>query len=148
MTSLSLGGGRRVKVSMTFEAVDDEIVSMAMDPEVRIQLARDLRTRDVDDEVVDREMGIKVTPLAQITVTREDGAVETSVFMTKDELKHHIFEARAILHTLDPAADLADGVWAKYRRGLSGRRDEQDHPDRARRHESDLGTGGGGDVER
>jgi hypothetical protein len=116
-----ISAGRRVKVGVVFECPDDEYVSLASDPDAKVGLAEELKTTAIDDAVVDREMGLSVTPIAQLTVTRLDGQCESAVFMTKEQLVRLAYECRAVVQTMNEAAKLADRHWAEYRRGVMKR---------------------------
>lgn len=114
LVSLELSGNRTLRVGMVFVCPDDETLILS-GAEAKIQVAERLKTRDVDDGILDLEMGLKVMPFAQVTVSTADGAAEASVYMTKDDLRRHVVEARAILRTMDAAAELADAEWVRYR---------------------------------
>ena len=118
---LELSGGRKVKVGMVFECPDDEFISLASNPEARAELAEGFKTKDLDTAIVDREMGLNVTPIAQLTITCVDGKCESSVFMTKEQLVRLAYECRAVVQTMNDAAKLADSQWAEYRRGVMKR---------------------------
>jgi hypothetical protein len=115
---LSLSNGRRVAVSVHFVAPDDESVELSGSPEVLAQVASDNPESEVTQGLVDTALGMTVRAVAQLTVTREDGVVEASFFMSKDELKRHIVECRAIFDSMDEAAGLADRRWSKFRESI------------------------------
>jgi hypothetical protein len=102
-------------MAMTFESPDDEFVAMTASPEAMAAVAEGLMKHEITPEVLDRETGMELTPMAQMTVLREDGAVEASVFMSKRDLIQHIYECRSILKTMDRAAKLADEEMRVYR---------------------------------
>lgn len=115
MSALELSHNRKIKMAMTFENPDDEFVAMTASPEAMAAVAEGLMKHEVTPEVLDRETGMQLTPMAQMTVLREDGVVETSVFMTKRDLIQHVYECRSILKTMDRAAKLADEEMRVYR---------------------------------
>lgn len=98
---LTLAGNRVMKVSLAYECVDEEVVKMA---------------EEAATEAPGEDMGLKAMPLAQVTVLTAEGHVETSVFMTGDELIRHVYECRAILKAMDAGRDAADGEWALWRK--------------------------------
>lgn len=106
-----LVNGRKIKVGVVFECPDAEYVKIADSPEVAAAAAEE----GMD---VDQITGMAVMPFAQLTVFRRGGHVESSTLLTKDELIRHIYEARAILKSMDKAAELADEHWAGYRKGV------------------------------
>jgi len=100
MTLLSLSGERTIRASAAFDCVDDEVISASIDV--------------VPDKAV-RENGLMPVSLGQITVTNADGRVESSVYLTDEELERHIYELRSVLLVMRRARDIADIGWRKYR---------------------------------
>lgn len=103
--------GRKIKVGIIFECPDEEFVRMAGSPEVAAAAA-------AEGMSVDEATGMSALAFAQLTVFRRGGHVESSTILTKDELIRHIYEARAVLKSMDRAAELADREWAGYRKGV------------------------------
>jgi len=100
---MELAGGRKVKFSISFECANDDFVAMTA------------------EEQETPEMGLEVTPVAQMTVLTDDQGVESSLFMTRDELRRLVFEAVAVYKTMEESARLADVEWARYRQGVRRR---------------------------
>ena len=117
---LKLSNGRKVKVGIVFECPEDEFIELAQDPDVKVAVAEE----HGEQADIDKAMGLQVSSFAQLTIVRRGGFTEASVFMTKGELIKHIYEARAVLRSMDEAARLADREWAGYRKGLRRERDE------------------------
>ena len=99
--------GRTVTVGMNFVSPDDDALAFQFDNQAEADEA------------------LKVTAFGQLTVTRRGGHVEAVVYMTKDELRRHVFEARAVLKSMDEAARLADREWARYREGVRRKQNDQ-----------------------
>lgn len=114
MAWLHLSPGRKVMVSATFEHPDDEYVRMAMNPEARAHLGE-----SVDSEVIDQEMGLTPTAIAQLTIfTKQAIGEDRVVFMTKDELRLHVYQCMAVLKSLDGFEESVDRVMRDYRQKL------------------------------
>lgn len=101
--------GRRIKVGIVFESPEDDMLSVTFE----------------EGDQAEFDKACKVTPFVQLTVTRRGGHAEAVVTMSKDELRRHVYESRAVLKSMDAAAELADREWARYRKGLR-RKDVQD----------------------
>lgn len=112
---LDLSGGRKLIVSVGVVHVDDEVIMMADNPDLVEQAAREQPNEEASADLVDRVAGIKPTPIAVVTVTREDGAAESIVQMSKEDLRRHIVACRAMYDAMEETARVADGQWAKYR---------------------------------
>lgn len=121
-------GDRRVIVAMSFVTPDDEFLTMASDPEVLIEAKRSSPDGgELTQDLVDRVTGVKVTPVAHITILSPDEAAEAVVSMSKDELAKHIVACRAVFESMSQAAEVADRRWARYRK----RKAEEAHNDDA-----------------
>ena len=118
---LSLSNNRPIDVGLSFVCPEDDIIAMTAGPEVQAALAESLQTREVTNDTVDRETGMKVMPLAKITVTTRAGVPESVLFMNKQELIRHAYACRAIIKSMDRAAELADGEWREYREEIRRR---------------------------
>lgn len=99
---------RKIKVAMVFEHPGDEALTMASETTESYE-----------------ELGLTTASMAQVTVFREEtGEIESSVFLSLDELRRHVFEARTIMRTLDEARKLVDGEWKGYRDAARRRNDQ------------------------
>lgn len=131
MSWLTLSPGRKVKVGVTFEHPDDEQVAMAGSDEALAVAAQAVGSRD--HEALDREMGMRSVAMAQVTVMSRQSSDDACVgvddmvlFMTKDELRRHVCECKAVLRSMDGFEQSADTVMAGYRRKVQGgTRDER-----------------------
>ena len=63
MSFLKLSPGQKVKVGVTFETPDDQFISMGADEDAKVAIAEGLMTYEVTDELIDKEMGLKATPI-------------------------------------------------------------------------------------
>lgn len=115
---LSLSNGRRVMMGVSFVPPDDDIIAMADSPELLEQAAKERPGEELSQELVDQVVGIKVQPVATLTVTTDDETVESIVRMNKDELRRFITDARSIYDSMDKSAELADKTWSRYRKKL------------------------------
>lgn len=123
---LSLSNGRTIMMGMGFVPPPDEVIAMADSPELLEQAARERPNEELSQKLVDEIVGIKVTPVAMLTVSRENGDVETVVHMNRDELRRHIYDAKAVYDSMEKAADMADETWARYRERV--RKEARDEP--------------------
>lgn len=105
MTTIELSGGRKIKVGMLFEHPEDEILDMA---------------DEVEAGVSDVDMGLDTSAFAHVCVFTAEGLVESSVVMTRERLTRFIYEARAVVKSMDRAARLADETWGSYRAARKG----------------------------
>lgn len=119
MSFLKLSPGQKVKVGVTFETPDDQFISMGADEDAKVAIAEGLMTYEVTDELIDKEMGLKATPIVQLTVTHKSPVTEDrTVFMTEDELRRHIYECRAVLKSMNQFSNLVDVEMKEYRKGV------------------------------
>jgi len=95
VSQLKLSGNRRVKVGMTFECPDDEFLRMS------------------DEDV-------PITGLGYMSITKEDGSVESAVFLTKEDLERHVYETKAILKSLEEATAIVDRQWQGFKKRRRG----------------------------
>ena len=121
MSRLVLSNGRRLKVGLVFEHPDDDNIALTASPEARAAVAEGMLKGEMTPEAMDLEMGMAVTAMAQLTITTKAGVAETSVYMTKGELIRHAYECRAIIKSMDRAAQMADGEWKGYREEIRRR---------------------------
>lgn len=112
---LSLSNGRLLDVGMSFICPDDEHIALTASPEAQAAVVEGLMTHEVTGDVIDRETGMNVTSVAKMTVSNRAGIPESTLYMSKIELIRHIYECRAILKSMDRAADLVDDEWKGYR---------------------------------
>ena len=119
MSFLTLSPGHKVKIGLTFETPDDEYIAMGAGEEAKVAIAEGLMTHEITEELIDQEMGLGSIPIAQLTIQTKSPITENkTVFMTKDELRRHIYECQAALKTMDPFGKLVDDQMAKYREGV------------------------------
>lgn len=122
MAWLTMSPGRKVKVGLSFEHPDDQFVEMAANPETRAQIAQGLSSADVTDDIMDKQMGIESTPLAQMSIiTKHAIGHDTVVFMTKDELRRHAYECMAMVKAMDKFSSLVDDTMSEYRKKVRER---------------------------
>lgn len=101
--------GRRVKIGIVFESPEDDMLTIDFE----------------EGSQAEFDKACMVTAFAQMTVTRRGGHAEAVVTMSKDELRRHIYESRAVLKSMDAAAKLADREWARYRVGVRRKQNDQ-----------------------
>jgi hypothetical protein len=65
--------------------------------------------------------GMALVPGAQITVWGEDGRVETSLVMTRDELARHVTDCRAVYDSMQAVADASRSRWDRYHQAMKKR---------------------------
>jgi len=112
---LDLSGGRKVIMSVGVVHADDEYIAIADNPDLIEQAAREKPDEEASADLVDRIAGLKPTPVAVMTITREDGAAESVVQMSRNDLRRHIVACRAMYDAMEETARVADTQWAKYR---------------------------------
>lgn len=119
MSFLKLSPGSKIKIGVTFETPDDEFIALGGTEDAKVAIAEGLMTHEVTDQLIDREMGLKSMPIAQLTVTHKSPVSEDrTVFMTEDELRRHIYECRAVLKSMAQFSDLVDVEMKEYRKGV------------------------------
>lgn len=73
-----------------------------------------------DESSVD-DGSMALVPGAQITVWGEDGRVETSLVMTRDELARHVTDCRAVYDSMQAVADASRSRWDRYHQAVKKR---------------------------
>jgi hypothetical protein len=108
-----------MRVAMTFVAPDPKSVAMSAMPEIN--------QAGLDGEHLDAMVGLRVTPVAQISFLNEDtGEVLESMFMSQDEMARALTEMRAIHDAMAGCAEIVDRGWQRYRDAIRRRAVEED----------------------
>lgn len=125
VTWLTLTPGFKIKVGVSFEHPDDESVKMTADPETLAVAAQGLMTHEITPELLDQEMGLKCEPMATLTVLAKHSMADSRpLFMTKDELRRHIYECTAVLKSMDSFAGKVDEHMIQYRKKMREKENE------------------------
>lgn len=108
-----------LRVGMTFVAPDPKSVAMSAMPEIN--------RAGLEGEQLDSVVGLRVTPVAQISFLVEDsGQILSSMFVTQEELARAITEMRAIHDGMSQCSEIVDRGWQRYRDAIRRRTLEED----------------------